>query len=95
MKGNADSGILGFSTWKEQGTRNPNNDWIPESEFHCQSIHNKNPVVFGIRNPQRRIQNLRLSWIPLHGFRYMDSLTWGLHSRHVLLILLLPQMEKK
>ena len=30
-------------------------------------------LVIGIRNPRRGIQNLRLSWIPLHG---ANALTW-------------------
>ena len=35
-----------------------------ESGVHCARIGNPVP---GIRNPQRGIQNLRLSWIPLLG----------------------------
>ena len=34
------------------------------------TVKNRNPAVFGIRNPQRGIQNPRMSWIPLHGARY-------------------------
>ena len=42
---------------------NPANDWNPESKFHWQGIGNSIP---GIWNPQRAIQNPRLSWISLH-----------------------------
>ena len=43
-----------------QRIRNPTNDWNPESKFHCLRIWN---LVPGIRNPPRKIQNARLSWI--------------------------------
>ena len=51
------SGILGFGIRNTaQGIQNPSNDWNPESKFHLKGW-----------NPVTGNQNLRLSWIPLHG----------------------------
>ena len=59
-----ESGILGFGIRNTaQGVRNPTNDWNPEFKFPDK---NWNPVP-GMRNPQREIQNPRLSWISLYG----------------------------
>ena len=35
------------------------------------AVKNWNPALFGIRNPQRGIQNPRMSWIPLHGATHL------------------------
>ena len=59
------SRILGFGIWNwARGIQNLSNDWNPKSKFYWQWIHN---TVLGIWNPQRWIQNPRLSWITLHG----------------------------
>ena len=49
-----------------QGIPNPTNDWNPESSS-TDKYWNSVP---GIRNPQRGIQNPRLSRIPLHGAKH-------------------------
>ena len=55
-------GIENPGLWDpEYSSRNPANDWNPESKFHLQRLRNQ---LFGIRNPWRGIQNPRLSWIP-------------------------------
>ena len=46
-----------------EGIQNPTNNWNLGPRFHWQRIQNPVP---GIRNPRRGIQNLRLTWIPLH-----------------------------
>ena len=43
--------------------RNPTNGWNSESKFHDQDWNS----VPRILNSGRGIQNLRLSWMPLHG----------------------------
>ena len=51
-----ESAILGFRIRNtSQGVRNPSNDWNPESKLTDKCW-----------NPERGIQNPRLSWIPLH-----------------------------
>ena len=47
-----------------KGIRNPTNDWNPESRFHWQRIH----------NPERGIQNPRLSQFPYMGWYQFLSL---------------------
>ena len=55
-------GIENPGLWDpEYSSRNPANDWNPESKFHLQRLRNQ---LFGIQNPWRGIQNPRLSWIP-------------------------------
>ena len=58
------SRILGFGIWNSaQGIQNSLNEsgiWIPESKFHLQGNQ--------IRNTQRGMLNLRLSWITLQGW---------------------------
>ena len=54
-------GIVGFGIQNSaQGIRTPLNDWntYPESRFHWYRIRNPVPAI---RNPQREIQNARLS----------------------------------
>ena len=63
-------GLWNLESWlsgirdSAQGRGNPTNDANPKSKFHWQRIWNPVP---GTQNPRRRIQNPRLSWIPLHG----------------------------
>ena len=60
-----------------------------ESGIHWAGI--RNPVV-RIRNPQRGIQNPRLSWIPLHGAKLSQRKrgdTHSLRTKYKLLLLLL------
>ena len=61
-----ESGILGIGirNTTHQEIRNLTNDWHPESKFYWQIV--KSWPVPGIRNPQRGIQNPRLSWIPTY-----------------------------
>ena len=59
-----ESGLLGF------GIRIPTINWNPESRIQVLLTY-WNPVIV-IRNPQRGVQNPRLSWIPYMG-RYGGS----------------------
>ena len=55
-----ESGLLGF------GIRNPTINWNPDIQNPSSTDKYWNPVIV-IRNPQRGVQNPRLSWIPSHG----------------------------
>ena len=58
-----ESGILGFGIWKTaQGSRNPLRIGIQNPSS---TDKDWNPVP-GLQNPRSGIQDLRLSWIPLH-----------------------------
>ena len=65
-----ESGILGLGPRNTaQGIRNPTKDWNLESKLYW------NPVP-GIRNSQRRIQNPRLSRLPLRTERIWGKLSF-------------------
>ena len=70
-----ESGILGF------GIRNPAVKWNSESKFHWQRI----------LNPQRGIQNPRLSWISLQGA--ISFMKQGWTCAKCLLFFFLPQLS--
>ena len=56
-------GIRNAGIWNPSsahGIGNPTNDWNPRPKFYWQGLRTK------IRNPNREIQNPRLSWINLH-----------------------------
>ena len=73
-----ETGVLDLEIRKTAaGFRNATNNRNPESRFHWKrSVWN--PVIL-IQNPRRGIQNLRLSWILLHG----ASNRWLAAVRHV------------
>ena len=65
-----ESGILGFGIWNTAlGLQNPTKTGIQNPSF---TEEYWNPVP-GVGNPQREIQNPRLSRIPLHGARRTES----------------------
>ena len=65
------------------GSRNPANNWNPESGIQVPEVPMKeiwNPVI-EIRNPQCAIQNPRLSWIPFYGAtREVESKIYNFHK---------------
>ena len=79
--GLVESEILGFGIWNSaQRIRNPTNDWNLESKFTDKdSLPNPVPQV---RNPQREIENPRLSYITFHGAKDIVADTLSNQSKN-------------